>query len=84
MSHQVFQNGEGACFDICVSPVDPTVIGSESGTQQPIPGLRHQLSSASLCSEAVSTLDILRDLLAKVLVYDRNFAIWLFRIRIVL
>ena len=74
MSHQIFQNGKGSRLDVDISPIHPAVCGAKSSTKQPIACLGHALSSAGLCSKAVSTLDILVDLLAKILFNDRNLA----------
>ena len=52
------------------------MIGTECGTQEPVTGLGHELSSACLRSKAVATLDILIHLLSEVLLNDLNLAVW--------
>lgn len=72
VSHQIFENREWRRFDVDISPVNPAMCGAQSCTQQPVTCLGHALSSASLGSETVSTLDVLVDLLSKVLLDDRD------------
>lgn len=74
VSHQVFQDGEGSRLDVDISPVNPAVGRPQGSTEQPVTGLCHALSSARLCGKAVSTLDVLVDLLAKVLFDDGDFS----------
>lgn len=74
VTHQILQNGKGGGLDVDVTPVDPRVVGAERGTEEPVAGLGHELTAAGLSSETVATLDVLVDLLAKVLFEDRNLA----------
>lgn len=81
MPHQIFQDCKGRRLDIDIAPINPAVSGAKCGAEQPVSGLGHALSSACLSGETVSTLDILVDLLAKVLLDDGDLAkgyLWAF------
>lgn len=75
VAHQIFENGKGSCLDIDITPVDPGVIRAQSGTEKPVSGLGHELSTASLGGETVTTFDILIDLLAKILLNNGYLSI---------
>ena len=80
MTHEILENGKGSSLDIDISPVHPRVIRAQSSAEQPVSGLGHELSAAGLGGEAVATLDVLVDLLSKVLFNDGNLAIRLARV----
>lgn len=84
MPHEVLEDGKRGGLDVSVSPVDPAMRRPQGSTQQPIPGLGHELPSRGLGGKAVSALDVLVDLLAKVLLDDRDLAVRLPRVRVVL
>lgn len=82
VSHQILKDRERSSFHIDITPVHPGVVRPECCTQEPVSGLGHQLSSAGLGRESVSTLDILVHLLPEVLFDDGDLAVWLFRVGI--
>lgn len=51
------------------------MVRAKSGAEKPVTGLGHKLSARSLRGEAVSALEVLLDLLAKVLLNDRDLAV---------
>ena len=75
MAHQVLQDGKGSRLDINISPIDPLVVWAKCSAKKPVPRLRHQFSPTCLRRETVATLHILVDLLPKILLDDRYFAI---------
>lgn len=75
VTHQILEDARGCGFDVGITPVDPGVVGAEGGAEEPVSCLGHSLSSGCLRSKTVSVLDILLDLLAKVLLNERDLAV---------